>query len=140
MVVDERPAYANKERFPEADQIYIADPTSQVPKLNINRASYLVIACRGHLEDQEVLAESLKTQACYIGMLGSKKKVKTVFANLIEQGVSEELLKKVHAPIGIPIATDTPEEIAISIMAEIVDIRRQNKKKNRPLENHSGSE
>jgi xanthine dehydrogenase accessory factor len=62
-------------------------------------------------------------------MLGSKKKVKTVFSNLVQQGISEELLKKIHAPIGIPLATDTPEEIAISIMAEIVDVRRQNKKR-----------
>ncbi len=129
-VVDERPAYANKERFPDADQICVEDPSLAIPRLNINKASYLVIACRGHLEDQEALAASLKTPACYIGMLGSHKKVKTVFANLVQQGTSEETLKKVHAPIGIPIATDTPEEIAISIVAEMVDFRRQNKKKN----------
>jgi len=137
VVIDERPAYANKERFPDAEQIYVEDPTSMISKLNINQASYLVIACRGHLEDQEALAESLKTPAGYIGMLGSRKKVKTVFANLIEQGVPEESLQKVHAPIGIPIATDTPEEIAISIVAEMVDVRRQNKKKNKPAASQS---
>jgi xanthine dehydrogenase accessory factor len=129
VVIDERPAYANKERFPDAGHIYVEDPAGMVPKLNINKASYLVIACRGHLEDQEVLAEALKTPAGYIGMLGSKKKVKTVFANLIKLGISEESLKRVHAPIGIPIATDTPEEIAVSILAEMIDIRRRNKKK-----------
>jgi xanthine dehydrogenase accessory factor len=134
VVIDERPAYANKERFPDADQVHVDDPSGMIPKLNINRAGYLVIACRGHLEDQEALAAALKTPACYIGMLGSKKKVKTVFANLVQQGVLEEALKKVHAPIGIPIATDTPEEIAVSIIAEIVDVRRQNKKKNRIAE------
>jgi xanthine dehydrogenase accessory factor len=129
VVVDERPAYANAARFPDVKHIYVEDPTGAVAKLNINKASYLVIACRGHLEDQEVLEEVLKTPACYIGMLGSRKKVKTVFTNLIEKGIPEAALKKVHAPIGIPIATDTPEEIAVSIMAEIIDIRRRNKKK-----------
>jgi xanthine dehydrogenase accessory factor len=136
-VVDDRPAYANAQRFPDADQIFVDDPAVMLPKLNIDKASYLVIACRGHLEDQEVLAISLRTPACYIGMLGSHKKVKTVFANLIQRGVPQETLKKVHAPIGIPIATDTPEEIAISIIAEIIDIRRRNKKKNIPAESHS---
>jgi xanthine dehydrogenase accessory factor len=131
VVVDERPAYANKERFPDAGHIYVEDPSSMIAKLNINRASYLVIACRGHLEDQEALAEALKTPACYIGMLGSKKKVKTVFANLVQQGIPEESLKRIHAPIGVPIATDTPEEIAVSILAEIIDVRRRNKKKAR---------
>jgi len=133
VVVDDRPAYANKERFPDADQIIVEEPAMSLSKLNINKASYLVIACRGHLEDQEVLAVSIKTPACYVGMLGSKKKVKTVFANLIQQGVSEEALKKIHAPIGVPIACDTPEEIAISIMAEIIDVRRGNKKKGKPV-------
>lgn len=129
VVVDERPAFANAERFPDADRILVEDPAGSIPSLNINKAAYIVIACRGHLEDQEALVAALKTPARYIGMLGSHKKVKTVFANLVQQGVSEEALNKVHSPIGIRIATDTPEDIAISIMAEIVDIRRQYKKK-----------
>ena len=137
VVVDDRPAYANAGKFPDADEIFVDDPAGKISKLNINKASYLVIACRGHLEDQNTLAEALKTEAGYIGMLGSRKKVKTVFSNLMELGISHESLKKVHAPIGIPIATDTPEEIAISIIAEIVDFRRQNKKKNKPLEHQT---
>jgi xanthine dehydrogenase accessory factor len=140
VVVDDRPAYANAERFPDADEIYVDDPAGKITQLNINKTAYLVIACRGHLEDQETLIEALKTSAGYIGMLGSRKKVKTVFANLTDQGVSQDSLKRVHAPIGIPIATDTPEEIAISIVAEMVDSRRQNKKKNRPTENKENSE
>jgi xanthine dehydrogenase accessory factor len=99
-----------------------------ISKLNINKASFLVIACRGHLEDHETLVEALKTGVGYIGMLGSRKKVKTVFANLVQQGIPEDNLRRVHAPVGIPISTDTPEEIAISIVAEIIDARRQNKK------------
>jgi xanthine dehydrogenase accessory factor len=129
IVVDDRPAYANAERFPDADTIVVEDPGDIISKLNINKVSYLVIACRGHLEDQRALIESLKTKAIYIGLLGSKKKVKTVFTNILKAGVSEEALKRIHAPIGVPIATDTPEEIAVSIMAEIIDVRRQSKKK-----------
>ena len=125
VVIDDRPAYANKERFPDADEFHVDDPSSTVAKLKINKASYLVIACRGHLEDQEVLAEAVKTPARYIGLIGSKKKVKTVFANLKKQGLSQEDLDRVHAPIGLPITTESPEEIAVSIMAEIIDVRRK---------------
>ncbi len=125
VVIDDRPAYANTKRFPDGDEFYVDDPATMVPKLNINEASYLVIACRGHLEDQRVLSEAVRTQATYIGMIGSKKKVKTVFSNLKKEGISQEALDEVHAPIGIPIATEIPEEIAVSIMAEIIDHRRR---------------
>ena len=128
VVIDDRPAYANAERFPDADNFHVEDPAEMVSKLKLNRTSYLVIACRGHLEDQRVLAEAVKTPAGYIGMIGSKKKVKTVFSNLKTQGIAQETLDKVHAPIGLSIATETPEEIAVSIMAEIIDVRRQKAK------------
>ncbi len=124
-VIDDRPAYANAERFPDADDFYVEDPAAMVPELKLNKASYLVIACRGHLEDQQVLEQALKTPAGYIGMIGSKKKVKTVFSNLKSDGIPQEQLDRVHAPIGLPIATEIPEEIAVSIMAEIIDCRRR---------------
>jgi xanthine dehydrogenase accessory factor len=127
-VIDDRPAYANADRFPDADEFHVEDPALMVPQLNINGNAYLVIACRGHLEDQRVLAEATKTPAAYIGMLGSRKKVKTVFENLKADGISQEELAAIHVPIGLPIATETPEEIAVSIMAEIIDIRRQKSK------------
>lgn len=127
-VIDDRPAYANAERFPDANDFYIEDPAVMVPKLKINKASYLVVACRGHLEDQRVLEQAVKTPAGYIGMIGSKKKVKTVFSNLKAKGIPKETLDRIHAPIGLPIATETPEEIAVSIMAEIIDFRRQKAK------------
>ena len=126
-VIDDRPAYANAERFPDADDIYVEDPEMMVSKLKINKASYLVIACRGHLEDQQVLAQAVKTPAVYIGMIGSKKKVKTVFTNLKAEGIPQETLDGIYTPIGLRIAAETPEEIAVSIMAEIISIRRQKK-------------
>ncbi len=125
VIIDDRPAYANAERFPDADDFYVEDPAEMVSKLKLNKTSYLVIACRGHLEDQRVLTEAVKTPAGYIGMIGSKKKVKTVFSNLKASGITQKTLDKIHAPIGLPIATETPEEIAVSIMAEIINARRQ---------------
>ncbi len=127
-VIEERPAFANTERFPDADEIYAEEFESAFPKLNINRASYIVIACRGHLLDQQVLEWASRTPARYVGMIGSKKKVKSVFSNLRAGGVPQELLDKVHAPIGIPIASETPEEIAISIVGEVIKVRREKPK------------
>lgn len=127
-VIDDRPAYANAERFPDADKFHVEDPAEAVAGLSLGKASYLVIACRGHLEDQRVLAEALKTEAGYIGMIGSKKKVKTILANLAAEGFSQEQLSRVHAPIGLPIASETPEEIAVSIIAEIIKVRRLGEK------------
>jgi xanthine dehydrogenase accessory factor len=131
VVIDDRPAYANKDRFPDAEEFYVEDPAEAVSHFKFNKTSYIVIACRGHLEDQRVLAEVLKTPAGYIGMIGSRKKAKTVFVNLTNQGVAAEAFKRIHSPIGLPIATETPEEIAVSIMAEIIDARHMGKKVNR---------
>ena len=124
-VIDDRPAYACAERFPEADEFFVEDPADMVSRLDLNGGSYMVIACRGHLEDQRVLAEAVKTPAGYIGMLGSRKKTKTVFSNLRAEGITQEALDRIHSPIGLPISTETPEEIAVSIMAEIIDLRRR---------------
>jgi xanthine dehydrogenase accessory factor len=103
-----------------------------VSRLNLNKVSYLVIACRGHLEDQRVLAQAVNTPAGYIGMLGSRKKTKTVFSNLKSEGITQAALDRIHSPIGLPISTETPEEIAVSIMAEIIDIRRRKKRAEAP--------
>ena len=99
-VIDDRPAYACAARFPEADEFFVEDPADMVPRLNLNKVSYLVIACRGHLEDQRVLAQAVNTTAGYIGMIGSKKKSKTVFANLKAEGVTQAALDRIHSPIG----------------------------------------
>ena len=129
IVIDDRPAYANAERFPDADELCVEDPATMVSKLNLNKASYAVVACRGHLEDQMVLAQLMRKPVGYIGMIGSKKKVKTILANLKAGGVPQDRLNMVNAPIGLPIAAETPEEIAVSIMAEIIDTRRKGTKR-----------
>jgi len=95
--------------------------------LKTQRESYLVILTRGHGYDQEVLEWALGTEACYIGMIGSRKKVETIFSNLKKKGVSAEKLNSVHAPIGLDIGGKTPEEIAVSIVAEMIQERRKGK-------------
>jgi len=94
-----------------------------VETLPIDADSYLVIVTRGHDHDTSVLAQSLKTRARYIGMIGSRKKIGDAFKDLSDQGFSSDDLARVHAPIGLPIGAETPEEIAISIAAQLIQVR-----------------
>jgi len=124
-VIDDRAEFANAKRFPDADQVLNEKFTEIFSKLTINRSSYIVIVTRGHQFDEKVLEQAIQSKACYLGMIGSKKKNDTVFANLQSKGISKKLLKAVHAPIGLDIHAETPEEIAVSIMAEIIKRRRE---------------
>lgn len=124
-IIDDRASFANAERFPEADEIHAEEMQSVFPKLKINPASYIIIVTRGHQLDEVVLEWAVTTGAKYIGMIGSKKKNKTVFSHLMARGVSKDALDKVHAPIGLDIAAQTPEEIAVAIVAELIKVRRQ---------------
>ena len=113
VVIDDRPEFANPERFPEADEVIAQDFPLAFPRLTITRSSYITIVTRGHLQDETVLEWAVKTDADYIGMIGSRKKNQAVFSNLRERGVPEKKLKEVHAPIGLNIDAKTPEEIAV---------------------------
>ena len=124
-IIDDREEFANKDRFPEADEIVTEDIERALTHIKITPSTYIIIVTRGHLQDQEVLASVIKSKVAYLGMIGSHKKNATVFQQLREQGVLKEELDKVHAPIGIDIKAQTPEEIAISIMAEIIQVRRK---------------
>jgi xanthine dehydrogenase accessory factor len=124
VVMDDREEFISKELFPTADRLIKVDNFRDVfDELAIDPDSYLVIVTRGHAHDKTVLAQALKTKAGYIGMIGSKTKCQTTFQNLIEEGFSSEGIKKVHAPIGLEIGAETPEEIAISILAELIKVR-----------------
>lgn len=125
-VIDDRPDFANKERFPEAAEIVAADFEMVLPKMKAAGAAYLVIVTRGHAYDQEVLEWALRTDARYIGMIGSRKKIQTVYKNLQAKGFAPEAFQRVHAPIGLDIGALTPEEIAVSIVAEMIQVRRKN--------------
>ena len=123
-VIDDRTEFANPQRFPEAELILAEDFTKAFSELKIDKSSYIVIVTRGHQYDELALEWALGREAKYIGMIGSKTKNKAVFSHLLARGISQELLDKVHAPIGLEIHAQTPEEIAISILAEIVKVRR----------------
>jgi xanthine dehydrogenase accessory factor len=123
-VIDDRDDFANKDRFPAVEDIYAEDFTKVFKKLDINESSYIVIVTRGHAFDETVLEWAVTTPAFYIGMIGSKKKNQTIFNHLKQKGVSQDILDRVHAPIGLEIYAETPEEIAVSIMAEIIQVKR----------------
>jgi xanthine dehydrogenase accessory factor len=124
-VIDDRPEFANRERFPEAGQVIAETFSTAFPRLQVTRSSYLVIVTRGHADDQQVLEWALTTEAGYIGMIGSKRKIGALYRNLEEKGVAREKLLRVHAPIGLDIGSLTPEEIAVSIVAEMIQVRRK---------------
>jgi xanthine dehydrogenase accessory factor len=128
VVIDDRAEFANPERFPEADEILAQDFPAASRSLKINKSSYIVIVTRGHLSDEVVLEWAVGTEAGYIGMIGSRKKTDTVFSHLQSKGVPEEKLERVHSPIGLDICAETPGEIAVSILGEIIKVRREKEK------------
>ena len=95
--------------------------------MKVNKSFYLVIVTRGHAYDQEVLEWALGQEVKYIGMIGSRKKIQTVYDNLQAKGITREKLEAVHGPIGLSVGAQTPEEIAVSIIAEMIQVRRQKK-------------
>lgn len=122
-VVDDREAFANKERFPMAQELFTSYEEA-FEKIRPNAASYLVIVTRGHKEDMRVLAWAVRTQARYLGMIGSKRKVLSVYKALENEGYKVEEFERVYAPMGLDIGALSPEEIAVSITAELVAVRR----------------
>ena len=126
MVLDDRVEFANAERFEIADEIRVLrDFEHGFEGLDIDRDSYLVIVTRGHSHDQTVLSQALRTQAGYIGMIGSKQKRNTIYKALLDEGFSEEDLNRVHSPIGLSIGAESPQEIAVSIVAELIAVRAE---------------
>lgn len=123
-IVDNRDTFANRERFPEADDIYAEEYEDVFPKLPIRDTSYVVIVTRGHRDDMRVLRWAVKTPARYIGMIGSKRKTIAIFKELQKEGLPAGLFERVHAPVGLDIGAITPEEIAVAITAELIAVRR----------------
>ncbi len=124
VVVDDREAFANAERFPEASATYAEAYEDVFPKLPVTSSSYLVIVTRGHRDDMRVLRWAVTTEARYIAMIGSKRKTISVVRELEKEGFAREMFQKVFAPMGLEIGAETPEEIAISVVAEMIALRR----------------
>ncbi|MEE9193132.1 MAG: XdhC family protein [Thermodesulfobacteriota bacterium] len=123
-VCDDRAEFANKNRFQDADNIIVENFESIFDRIDINKNSYIVIVTKGHKCDAVVLGQALETDAKYIGMIGSERKASTVLKKLNERGIREKTLRRVYSPIGISIGAVTPEEIALSIVCELVKIKR----------------
>jgi xanthine dehydrogenase accessory factor len=123
-VIDDRETYASRERFPDAHQVIAEDFERATASLTVTESSYIVIVTRGHRDDMRVLRWAVQTPARYIGMIGSKRKTITIFRELTKEGLSPNLFKRVHAPVGLDIGAVTPEEIGVAITAELIATRR----------------
>jgi xanthine dehydrogenase accessory factor len=123
-VADDREQFANQERFPQAEEVFTGDWQNIFKAIMPGNSSYLVIVTRGHKEDMTVLRWAVGTDARYIGLIGSRRKILSIYNVLAEEGVPRERLERVHAPIGVGIGALTPEEIAVSIVGELIAVRR----------------
>jgi xanthine dehydrogenase accessory factor len=123
VVIDDREEFADAEYFPDASDIHQCPFEGVMDRLPVDESSFLVIVTRGHMHDKTVLAQALKTNAKYIGMIGSSRKRKLIYEKLMEEGFSEQDLLRVHSPIGLEIGAETPVEIAVSIVAELIKVR-----------------
>lgn len=124
-VVDDRPAFASRERFPEAHEVLCGEWESLLAEIAPPESAFLAIVTRGHRHDLRVLRWALETPARYIGMIGSGRKVLAIFEQLAAEGVPRPQLGRAYAPIGLDIGAVSPEEIAVSVVAEMIGIRRR---------------
>ncbi len=122
-VIDDRPEFADARKFPDAAKVHQYPFEGVLGKIPVDESSYLVIVTRGHLHDKTVLEQCLRTKAKYIGMIGSRRKKAMIYEKLLEEGFTQKDLDRVYAPIGLDIGAETPEEIAVSIVAELIQVR-----------------
>jgi xanthine dehydrogenase accessory factor len=127
-VIDDRASFANRERFPTADEIIVRPFAAAIDGLKLDRHCYLISVTRGHAFDEEAVRAALKQPGCFIGLIGSRRRVKATLARIEEDGADPNLLDQIHAPLGLDIGAETPEEIAVAIIAEIVRERRAGKR------------
>ena len=123
-VLDDRSDYANEARFPEAKAVIAADFAGSMAGIPIDSSTYVILVTRAHAFDEAALAQIATSDARYIGMIGSRRRVFIVYQNLIERGVPASALGKVHAPLGVDIGSETVEEIALAAMAEVINVKR----------------
>jgi xanthine dehydrogenase accessory factor len=125
-VLDDRPDFATRERFPTAHRVVRADFSDPFREVPIHRGTHLLLVTRGHKYDYDCLVKILRDpgRPAYIGMIGSRRRVRATFAQLLEDGIPRERLADIHAPVGLDIGAETPEEIAVAVAAELVKVRR----------------
>ena len=125
-VLDDRPDFATRERFPDADRVVRADFSDPFADIPIHERSHLLLVTRGHKYDYDCLVRALRADPppAYIGMIGSRRRVRATFVQLVEEGFSMDLIERIHAPVGLDVGAETPEEIAVAVAAELVMMRR----------------
>jgi xanthine dehydrogenase accessory factor len=126
-VVDDREAYANRERFADAKEIVAVNYDRAVEQLETTDSSFIVIVTRGHKDDMRILRWAVNAPHMYLGMIGSERKFISVQKELAAEGISPEKLRQVYSPVGLDIGAVTPEEIGIAVVAEMIAVRRQSK-------------
>jgi xanthine dehydrogenase accessory factor len=122
-VLDDREKFACKERFPFAQKILVDDIGRALKQFESDENTYCLIVTRGHSHDEEALYHLAEKPARYVGMIGSRRKIRMIFEDLLKEGISAEALERVHAPLGIDIGSQTVPEIAISIVAQLIGHR-----------------
>ncbi len=123
-VIDDRHQFANRERFPTANEIIVKPFREAIDALRLDKHCFLVSVTRGHAYDEEAVAAALRQPCGFVGMIGSRRRVKTTLDRLVEAGIPRERTEDVHAPLGLDIGAETPQEIAVAIIAEIIRERR----------------
>jgi xanthine dehydrogenase accessory factor len=127
-VIDDRILFANRERFPDVDEVTVGDMSETLKGITITASTYIVLITRGHKYDEPCLREIMHSPAKYVGMIGSKRRVKACFHRFREEEkIADEVIQRVYAPIGLDLRAETPEEIAVAIIAEIILVRRGGK-------------
>ncbi len=124
LVIDDRRDLVNPQTFPEGTQLHFGDIAHLVGELQPDASTWIVVVTRGHNLDKEALRVALQSPAPYVGMIGSPGKVRRIFRELLEEGIPRERLEQAHAPIGLDLGAETPDEIALSIAAEMLLMRR----------------
>ena len=126
LVLDDRPAFATRERFPEAHRVVPVDFADPFAEVRIGPSSHVVLVTRGHKYDFECLRHLVRAESppAYVGMIGSRRRVRATFAQLLDEGVSRERLEEVRAPVGLDLGAQSPAEIAVAVAAELVQVLR----------------
>ncbi|HUP51203.1 MAG TPA: XdhC family protein [Longimicrobiales bacterium] len=125
-VLDDRPDFATRERFPDADRLVRADFSDPFADVRLHERTHILLVTRGHKYDYDCLVRALRTDPppAYIGMIGSRRRVRATYEKLVEEGFGRDLIDRIHAPVGLDVGAETPEEIAIAVAAELVMLRR----------------
>jgi xanthine dehydrogenase accessory factor len=123
-VLDDREKFANRERFPDAAEVIVDTIPEWLHRVDIPSNAYVVIVTRGHTHDLDALRALAARDLRYLGLIGSKAKVKRIYDALLAEGMPHECLQRVHAPVGLDIGAVSPEEIAVAILAELIAVRR----------------